>query len=97
MKTLSFALALLFAVSVHARPCDSWFYANPSGKGIIRVRAVDEKLDFAKLKETVAGLNPAEWNGLANRLQSKLGNHYEVRVFTAEQFEQSGHDCNQSD
>lgn len=93
MKNLILVFTLLCTANLSAKPCASWFYANASGRGVIRVEAIDGNLDSQKLKATVADLNPAEWDTLAGRLQAKLGKAYRVTVFTAAEFEKSGHSC----
>lgn len=84
---------MLFSSVSHASPCKSWFYSNHSGKGVIRVRALHGKLDSIKLQSAAQSVNPAEWNGLAARLQKKLGPNYKVTLLTQAEFERSGHDC----
>ena len=36
---------------------------------------------------------PEKWEGLADRLQAKLGSHYKVTQFTVDEFNRHGRDC----
>lgn len=92
-KPVVLLFVVLLANSCFASPCVSWFYANPAGKGALRVRVVRGKLDARKLQSLIRGLNPADWDGLAGRLQQKLGSAYKVSVLTPAEFKANAHVC----
>lgn len=91
-------LALFSATYTLAKPCrGAYFYADHSGKGAIRVTSTNgtmEKKDVEKAKKALADSNVKEWEGLAERLQAKLGSHYQVTVFNSvAEFNKSAHEC----
>jgi len=60
MKKLVLLFSLLSAVSLCAHPCDSWNYADQHGRGVIRVRSIDGKLDSHRFGQTVNALETRE-------------------------------------